>query len=210
LGADDRGPTDRRPAGVTPAIAPDESFDGVYGLELLDDGARDGCLRGRVAIRDELRQQFGLVHGGVIAATAEALASWGTWLAVHEDGKVAMGLSNETSFMRPLRDGHLHATARPRHKGRTHWVWGVECRDDEDRLCAITTVTVAVRAQPGELVGHERDDIGTRGGAGGRTAGRERASATPAKQRIPPGMASSGGTSPSVAHPSASASGGTR
>lgn len=128
-------------------VAAGEGFDAVYGLELLDDGARDGCLRGRVAIGDELRQHFGLVHGGVIAAMAEALASLATGLAVREDGEVAMGLANETSFMRPLRDGHIHAIARPRHKGRLHWLWEVECRDDEDRLCAVTTVNVAVRAQ---------------------------------------------------------------
>ncbi len=133
------------PEGVTPAIALDRCFDAVYGLEVLDDGARDGVLRGRVTIRDELRQQFGLVHGGVVAAMAEALASRGTWLAVYAHGKVVMGMSNETNFMRPLLDGHIHATAIPRHRGRTRWVWEVQSRDDDQRLCAVTTLNIAVR-----------------------------------------------------------------
>jgi len=62
------------PAEFTPVIALDECFDAVYGLEVLDEGTDDGAVRGRVEIRDELRQQFGLLHGGVISALAEALA----------------------------------------------------------------------------------------------------------------------------------------
>lgn len=136
------------PEGFTPAIALDRCFDALYGMEVLDDGARDGVLRARVAIRDELRQHFGLLHGGVIAALAEALASRGTWLALHREAKVVMGMSNETNFMRPLLQGHLQATARPLHKGRTRWVWEVQCRDDQQRLCALTTVNIAVRDPP--------------------------------------------------------------
>jgi 1,4-dihydroxy-2-naphthoyl-CoA hydrolase len=133
------------PEGFEPVIALDRCFDAVYGLEVLDDGVDGGVLRARVAIRDELRQQFGLVHGGVIAALAEALASRGTWLGVFRQGKLVMGMSNETNFMRPLLAGHIHARAAARHKGHTRWVWEVEARDDLGRLCAVTTVNIAIR-----------------------------------------------------------------
>ena len=133
------------PEGFIPVIALDRCFDAVYGLEVLAEGDGDGVLRARVAIRDELRQQFGLVHGGVVAALAEALASRGTWLAVYRESKVVMGMSNETNFMRPLLEGHIHATARPRHQGLTRWVWEVEARDDQGRLCALTIVNIAIR-----------------------------------------------------------------
>jgi 1,4-dihydroxy-2-naphthoyl-CoA hydrolase len=136
------------PAGFTPVVALDQCFDAVYGLEVLDVGADDGVVRGRVALRDELRQQSGLLHGGVISSLAEALASRGTWLAMYPQGKVVMGMSNETNFLRPLLEGHLNATAVPLHRGRTRWVWEVQSRDDEDRLCAVTTVNIAVRDAP--------------------------------------------------------------
>ena len=136
------------PEGFEPVIALDRCFDAVYGLEVLDEGVEDGTLRARVAIRDELRQQFGLVHGGVVAALAEALASRGTWLAVYRENKIVMGMSNETNFMRPLLEGQIHATARPRHRGPTRWVWEVEARDDDGRLCAVTTVNIAIRDAP--------------------------------------------------------------
>lgn len=131
------------PEGFEPVIAGD--FDSYYGLEVLDDGTRDGRLCGRVAIRDELRQPLGLLHGGVISAMAEALASRGTWMAVHAGGKIVMGLSNETHFVRPLTDGYCNQIAVARHRGSSRWLWEVESRDDQDRLCALTTVNVAVR-----------------------------------------------------------------
>ncbi len=145
----DQTPPTAIPDSFTPVIALDECFDAVYGLELLGDGLTDGVVRAQVKIRDELRQQFGLVHGGVVSALAEALASRGTWLAVWDQDKVVMGMSNETNFVRPLLDGHIHATATPRHKGRTRWLWEVEARDDQQRLCAVTTVNIAVRDRPG-------------------------------------------------------------
>jgi uncharacterized protein (TIGR00369 family) len=118
-------------------------FDGVYGLELTE--MSDQVARGRVAVREELKQPAGLVHGGVYAAIAEALASFGTAFAVVPEGKLAVGLSNQTSFLRPITEGTIHAVAVPRHRGRTTWVWEVEITDDEGRLCVLTRVTIAVR-----------------------------------------------------------------
>jgi uncharacterized protein (TIGR00369 family) len=44
-----------------------------------------------------------------------------------------------------LLGGTIHAIARRRHKGRTTWVWEVEISDDEQRLCALVRMTIAVR-----------------------------------------------------------------
>ena len=118
-------------------------FDGLYGLEVLT--ISDEEVSARVAVRDELKQPAGLVHGGVFASIAESIASLATWLAVQPEGRSAQGLSNQTSFLRPILDGTIHATARRRHRGRTTWVWEVEITDDRDRLCALVRMTIAVR-----------------------------------------------------------------
>jgi 1,4-dihydroxy-2-naphthoyl-CoA hydrolase len=118
-------------------------FDRLYGLEVLDISEEE--VRAQVKVRDELRQPAGLVHGGVFASIAETMASIATWLAVHENGQTAQGLSNQTSFLRPIVDGTIHATARRRHRGRTTWVWEVDITDDEGRRCALVRMTVAVR-----------------------------------------------------------------
>jgi uncharacterized protein (TIGR00369 family) len=118
-------------------------FDGLYGLEIH--GIADDEVTARVPVRDELKQPAGLVHGGVFASIAESITSIGTWLAVRDDGFVAQGLSNQTSFLRPILDGTIHAVARRRHRGRTTWVWEVEITDDQARLCALVRMTIAIR-----------------------------------------------------------------
>lgn len=134
------------PEGIELAVAPERCFDALYGLEILSEDPVDGTLRGRVEIREELKQPFGLVHGGVVASMAEALASRGTIQGVAADGNIAAGQSNETSFLRPLLCGYAHAVARPRDRGRDTWLWEVETFDDDGRLCALSYVTIAVRA----------------------------------------------------------------
>jgi uncharacterized protein (TIGR00369 family) len=122
---------------------PIEGFDGLYGLELLE--ITDELARARVAVTDRHKQPAGIVHGGVFASMAEALASVATFFAVKDEGKAAMGLSNQTSFLRPISEGTIHATARRRHRGRTTWVWEVDITDDQERLCALVRMTIAVR-----------------------------------------------------------------
>jgi uncharacterized protein (TIGR00369 family) len=121
-------------------------FDSLYGLEIT--GYTEETVTGEVAVRDELKQAAGLVHGGVFASIAESLASLGTALKVIPDGKVAVGLSNQTSFLRPITDGTIHAVATARHRGRSTWVWEVEITDDNQRLCVLTRMTIAVREAP--------------------------------------------------------------
>lgn len=124
----------------------EETFDGLYGLELVE--MTEEVIRARVPVRNQIKQPFGLVHGGVFASIAEAVASMGTFAGVSEQGKVASGMSNNTSFLRPITEGTVHATARVRHRGRTTWLWDVEIEDDAGRLCAITRMTIAVRDAP--------------------------------------------------------------
>jgi 1,4-dihydroxy-2-naphthoyl-CoA hydrolase len=118
-------------------------FDRHYGLEVEE--ATDEVVRGRVPIGEHLLQPVGLVHGGVHASIAEALASLGTNVGVVPEGKIGLGQSNHSSFLRPVSKGAIHGLARRRHRGRTTWVWDVELTDDDGRLCALSRVTIAVR-----------------------------------------------------------------
>jgi 1,4-dihydroxy-2-naphthoyl-CoA hydrolase len=117
----------------------------LIGLEYLD--ASPDEVRARVAVSDDIRQPVGLVHGGVYAAIAESMCSAATWLAVRDDGMAAMGQSSSATFLRPITEGHVNAVARPRHRGRTTWVWDVEVTDDADRICALIRMTIAVRSR---------------------------------------------------------------
>ena len=129
--------------GVEQLGAAMQGFDRLYGLELLSFSDTEVC--GRVVVRPEVKQPAGLVHGGLYASIAESLASLATHVAVAAQGETAMGLSNSTSFLRPITEGTVHARATRLHRGRTTWVWDVRFSDDQDRTCAVTRMTIAVR-----------------------------------------------------------------
>ena len=117
-------------------------FDALYGLELTE--CSEELARGRVRVRDELRQPGGLVHGGLYGAIADALAVRGTDAGVAGQGKLAVGLANQVTVLHEVEQGTIQATGTRRHRGRTTWVWEVEMADDGGRVCAVGRVTVAV------------------------------------------------------------------
>jgi 1,4-dihydroxy-2-naphthoyl-CoA hydrolase len=131
-----------------PAIpsAPAETLNDVLGFEVGEfDEQR---ITGAFEVADRVRQPFGIVHGGAYAALAETLASVATYFAVEGDGNVAVGQSNDTSFLRPVSSGTVRAEGTRRHRGRTSWIWDIEFSDDRGRVCAISRVTIAVRPPP--------------------------------------------------------------
>jgi 1,4-dihydroxy-2-naphthoyl-CoA hydrolase len=121
-------------------------FDRLYGLEFVE--FSDTQVRAKVAVREEVKQPVGLVHGGVYASLAESITSLATAAAVIAQGNMATGMSNSTSFLRPVTEGAVHAHATRLHRGRTTWVWDVRFSDDAGRLCAVTRMTIAVRPLP--------------------------------------------------------------
>ncbi|MGC4855841.1 PaaI family thioesterase [Micromonospora sp. DT4] len=86
-------------------------------------------------VRPELHQPFGIQHGGVYCSVVETAASVGgsLWLA---DRGTVVGVSNQTDFLRAVRDGELRAVATPVHRGRSQQLWQVEITDAKERLVA--------------------------------------------------------------------------
>jgi 1,4-dihydroxy-2-naphthoyl-CoA hydrolase len=102
-----------------------EHFDAVIGLEYGEvSGDR---AAGWFEPRPIHHQPNGIVHGGVHAAVIETLASLGAtvWAYENLDGKLAVGLSNTTDFLRAHRRGRLDAVAEPIHRGRSQQLWQV-------------------------------------------------------------------------------------
>jgi uncharacterized protein (TIGR00369 family) len=122
----------------------ESAFDATIGFVVHDGDEVDRCS-GHLPVLPQVCQPLGMIHGGVYAAIAETLASTGTARGVYSTGGAALGMSNNTSFLRPITEGTVHGSAVAIHKGRTSWVWDVEMRDDRDRLCATSRVTIAVR-----------------------------------------------------------------
>lgn len=113
---------------------------GVEWIDLDPDNAR-----ARIKVEDRHMQAFGIVHGGVYASLAESLCSAATYVAVKDEDQVALGMANNTTFLRPVSSGYVNALARVRQRGRTTWVWDCELTDDDGRVCALVRMTAAVR-----------------------------------------------------------------
>jgi 1,4-dihydroxy-2-naphthoyl-CoA hydrolase len=141
-----RGRTTNNGAMLFP-VGLDQHFDSLYGLELCEMG--EDRVTARVTVSDTVRQPMGIVHGGVYASIAEGVCSIATSVAVVADAKLAIGLSNHTTFLRPISEGSIHAEAVPLHRGRTTWLWDVRFADDGGRLCATSQVCIAVRDRKG-------------------------------------------------------------
>lgn len=118
-------------------------FDRLYGLKF--DALSDREVSAHVRITEQHKQPMGIVHGGLYATIAESIATIAAVVSVAGEGNIAVGLSNNTSFIRPISQGSAHAVGRRPHYGRTTQVWDVEISDDDGRPCALTRVTIAVR-----------------------------------------------------------------
>ncbi|WP_446220649.1 PaaI family thioesterase [Micromonospora sp. IBHARD004] len=87
----------------------------------------------RWQVRPELHQPFGIQHGGVYCSVVETAASIGGSLWLGDKGQV-VGVSNQTDFLRAVRDGELTAVGTPVHRGRSQQLWQVEITDGDGRL----------------------------------------------------------------------------
>lgn len=118
-------------------------FNRLLGLK-IDERSPD-IVRGHVTVHDGLLQPYGIVHGGVYASLAESAASLGgaTWNMARVPGGRTVGVSNDTSFLRAVREGRLTITATPLHRGRTLQLWQVMIKDESDRLVAKSDVRLA-------------------------------------------------------------------
>ncbi|WP_196806692.1 PaaI family thioesterase [Micromonospora sp. CNB394] len=89
----------------------------------------------RWKVRPELHQPYGIQHGGVYCSVVETAASIGGALWLGDKGTV-VGVSNQTDFLRAVRDGELTAVGTPVHRGRSQQLWLVEITDADGRLVA--------------------------------------------------------------------------
>jgi 1,4-dihydroxy-2-naphthoyl-CoA hydrolase len=108
-------------------------FFALLGLELDEISGERVTIRWRV--RPDLHQPYGILHGGVYCSVVETAASLGAGVWLGERGRV-VGVSNQTDFLRAVREGELTAVGTPVHRGRSQQLWQVEIADTEARLVA--------------------------------------------------------------------------
>ena len=111
------------------------AFVAAINFDVADaDGSR---VTGSVELGPDQHTPWGVVHGGVYCSVVESAASIGASLAVQERGQFAVGVNNNTDFLRPMTAGRVDVVAEPIQQGRTLQLWQVVLtRADDGKLVA--------------------------------------------------------------------------
>ena len=110
---------------------PTFGMNGLLGIEYVE-VSPDGAVT-RIELDERHKQPYGIVHGGTYTAMIEATASLpaAVW-AAGQGMPGAVGVNNNTDFIKAIREGVLVATAEPVHRGRSQQIWVVEVRDEAE------------------------------------------------------------------------------
>lgn len=105
-------------------------------------------LRATMPVTPRTHQPTGVLHGGASVALAETVGSLAANLCVDQALYVCLGQEINANHLRPVPSGTVTATARPYHIGKRSHVWGIEIRDEQDRLICVSRLTMAVVDRP--------------------------------------------------------------
>jgi uncharacterized protein (TIGR00369 family) len=114
----------------------------TLGIELV--AAAPGEVRARLAWEERLCTAGEILHGGALMSLADAAGAYCAFLNLPEGAAGTATIESKTNFFRAVRDGHVHATSRPLHVGRTTIVVETDLHDDAGKHVARVTQTQAV------------------------------------------------------------------
>jgi len=101
-------------------------------------------LRATMPVNSHTHQPQGILHGGASVALAETVGSLAANLCVDVTKYVCVGQEINANHLRPASSGLVTGTARPYHVGGRSQVWGIEIRDENDKLVCVSRITMAV------------------------------------------------------------------
>src|ERR1700761_2501566 len=101
-------------------------------------------VRATMPVSSHTHQPQGILHGGASVALAETVGSLAANLCLDREKFVAGGQEINANHLRPVSSGLVTGTARPFHIGARSQVWGIEIRDENNKLVCVSRLTMAV------------------------------------------------------------------
>lgn len=114
---------------------------GHLGIQISAIG--DNWLEATMPVDHRTTQPFGLLHGGLSVALAETVGSLAGFLCVDEQQAV-VGLEVNANHLRPVCQGKVTAKASPLKLGQSTQIWQIDIRDEQDKLCCVSRLTLSV------------------------------------------------------------------
>lgn len=111
-------------------------------IEFIEVG--EDYLRAKMPVNERTRQPLGLLHGGASVVLAESLGSIAANLLLESGKQYAVGLEINANHIRSVKDGYVFGRTSPIHIGKSTQVWEIRITNAEDKLVAISRITMAV------------------------------------------------------------------
>lgn len=118
-----------------------------YMTKLLDIKATEiteDTLTCTMPITDNVRQPYGILHGGASVVLAESIGSVASNLIIDPNKYTGVGLEINANHLRPGKNGIVTAKCSPLHIGKTTHVWDIKIYNDRNKLMCISRLTIAV------------------------------------------------------------------
>ena len=112
-------------------------------IEFTDVG--EDFLTARMPVQTKVFQPDGVLHGGASAALAESVGSAAVFVLNKNPKAIVRGIEISANHLKSVKDGYVHATARPIHLGKTIQLWEVRIEDNQKQLISICKLTTYTR-----------------------------------------------------------------
>lgn len=123
----------------------DSTLLGALGIEFTK--VEIGWIEATMPVDHRTHQPYGLLHGGASAALAETLGSFGSHMIASDAGGIAVGVELNINHLKSKRNGHVKGIAKILHQGRSLHIWNIEIMDEEEKIIAVSRLTVMIKTQ---------------------------------------------------------------
>ena len=120
-------------------------FADLLGVEMLT--ASPEQVRARMSWDERLCTAGGVLHGGALMSLADAAGAYCAFLNLPDGASGTATIESKTNFFRAVRRGHVVASSRPLHQGRTTIVVETDLHDSDGKHVARVTQTQAVLSE---------------------------------------------------------------
>ena len=99
-------------------------------------------LEGTMPVTSNIKQPYGIVHGGASVTLAETLGSLASNLCIDQDTNT-VGLEINANHIKAVKGGIIKGITKPIHLGRSTHIWEVMLFNNEKITC-ISRLTIAI------------------------------------------------------------------
>lgn len=112
-------------------------------------GVDKESITAKMPVNSSVYQPDGVLHGGATAALLETVGSVAVFVFKDTTDLMVRGIELSVNHLKGVKSGHVYATAKAIHLGRTTQLWEVKVTDEDNNLISVgklTTLTLQKKA----------------------------------------------------------------